>query len=352
MILWLSPMDGITDCAYRLICQDVFDRHGDPDHVLWTWTEFMNADGYIHNPTRLIHHLMKTPEERHLILQIYGGNRDMLLRCTQDVHKKYIGFAWLELNIGCPSPRVMSCGGGSGMLRDKQETLETIRLLSQETDMPFSIKTRAGLTTYDQEEQYEFILQAAQYCHMIAIHGRTYKQSHAWDVNREFIYRVKKTLWDKCLILWNGGIKSYEQSLALGQWSKINNLLDGVMIGQAAIARPWIFTSHEPSLSEKHETIHAHLDLATVCELYLREHSNFKTIFSQPTRALLSDMIDRLHTYDISGLRSTIEFRKYLFNYITWLPESKAFKQKVATILDGYELRGAIDEYLGGVSHT
>lgn len=99
------------------------------------------------------------------------------------------------------------------MLREKAETLETIRLLSEVSSLPFSIKTRAGLTVDDQDEQFDFIVQASQYCHMVAIHGRTYKQSHSGEVNRDMIYRIKQAVGDKCIVLGNGGIKSYEQAI-------------------------------------------------------------------------------------------------------------------------------------------
>jgi len=89
------------------------------------------------------------------------------------------------------------------------------------------------------------------------------------------------------------------------------------MIGQAAIAWPRLFTPHEPSLDERFETIRTHVDLATACEIYLKEHSSFNDIFIQPTRSQLEDIAAHLDRYDISALRTTIEFRKYLFNYVS-----------------------------------
>jgi tRNA-dihydrouridine synthase len=158
-------------------------------------------------------------------------------------------------------------------------------------------------------------------------------------------------------VLGNGGIKSYEQAIekastrlfapqVSGVWAgSRERACDGVMIWQAAIARPWIFTDHHPTLDERFQTILNHLELSTACEIYLHEHMNFKTIFPQPTRQALQDIINNLPNKDKSWLKVTIEFRKYLFNYITWLPESKVFKQLVATIKDRDELRSAIVEY-------
>ena len=107
----LAPMDGITDCAYRTIIQEIFEKHHAPDDRLFMRTEFMSADGYTHNPSKLIKHLMKTEYDKPVFAQIYGGNAQALLDTALDIQEKYADyFAGLELNIGCPSPKVMACG--------------------------------------------------------------------------------------------------------------------------------------------------------------------------------------------------------------------------------------------------
>ena len=82
----------------------------------------------------------------------------------------------------------MKCEAGSGMLRDKEKTLGILQDIAQELSLPFSLKTRTGLTNADVNDQYEFLLQASQYVWLIAVHGRTYGQSHSGDVNRDFLY--------------------------------------------------------------------------------------------------------------------------------------------------------------------
>jgi tRNA-dihydrouridine synthase len=105
-------MDGITDCAYRVICKQVFEQYGHPNDQLMLWTEFMSADGYCHNPPGVIKHLLKTDYEPELIAQIFGGEGDTLLSCAVDIEAKY-NFAGIELNMGCPSPKIMRCAAGS-----------------------------------------------------------------------------------------------------------------------------------------------------------------------------------------------------------------------------------------------
>lgn len=94
MIFGLAPMDGITDCIYRTITQEIFDRYNrNADDELWTRTEFMNADGYMINPQKLIKHIIINDKEKRLIAQIYGGNEDTLVKTAIDIERKYPQYA-------------------------------------------------------------------------------------------------------------------------------------------------------------------------------------------------------------------------------------------------------------------
>ncbi|MDP2670704.1 MAG: tRNA-dihydrouridine synthase family protein [bacterium] len=210
MKIALAPMDGITDLAYRTICKELFETHGNPDDELMLRTEFMSADGYVINPPGVIKHLRKTDFEPQLIAQIFGGNGETLLKCAMDIEKTY-KFAGVEINMGCPSPGVMKCAAGSAMLKDKVNALKILKTISQQLNLPLSLKTRVGLSEDDKDEQFQFLLEISQYVRMISVHGRTYKQSHSGEVDREFIWRLKQKLPDK-VIIGNGGIRSYDDA--------------------------------------------------------------------------------------------------------------------------------------------
>jgi tRNA-dihydrouridine synthase len=94
----------------------------------------------------------------------------------------------------------MKCDAGSAMLKDKKKTLRILGDIATQLDKPLSLKTRAGLTQEDKDEQFAFILEASQYVRMITIHARTYSQSHAGEVDRDFVYRLKEALPDKIII--------------------------------------------------------------------------------------------------------------------------------------------------------
>ena len=328
-IIGLAPMDGITNCAYRIITKELFEKHNtDPSVEFWMWTEFMNVEWFMREPGRLIHHLIHTDFEDKTVAQIYWADYNDLVESAKFIDGEMPGFIGIELNIGCPSPKVMSCWGGAGMMRDRPRTTSIIKDIVSSTNLPFSIKTRAWLTVEDKAAQKEFILDVAQYCRHIIIHGRTYKQSHTWDVDREYIYDIKRELGDKCIIIGNGWIASYEDMHA-----RMGNL-DGVMVWQAAIGRPWIFTNHSPTLDERYETIVRHAKMMIIIYDYYFSNREQGRALKMPTYAWLNEQIDIFDPSKYDHEKTMIEYRKYLFNYISGLPGNRELKVQLATTKD------------------
>jgi len=399
MILWLAPMDGITDLPYRTIVKKIFDTYN-TDHELRLWTEFMNTDGYMTNPAKLVKHLVHHDQEIPLYAQIYGWNPDTLIKTAQDIEKKYPSFAGIELNIGCPSPKVMACGWGSGMMQDKKKCLETIKNISTTINMPFSIKVRTWLNQEDKRERFNTLTQAGQYCHTITVHGRTFNQWHSNTVDRDFIYDLKKELGDTCKIIGNGGITSYEDALErynaatlqrFNDWINKAITLDWIMTAQAAIGNPWVFVDHTPTLQERYDTIIEHLQLSIAYEIWFQNtlsqypdnpkdeilKSNkkilhYKKKIEDDDNRVLTQNKTTLHNYQIpfptiqelesiaktidknntTPYRAIMEFRKYLFNYIKGIPGSKECKQEIAKTQNYQELYQLLQKFFQKVENT
>lgn len=326
MRIWLAPMDWITDCAYRTICKELFAKHWKPTEELMIWTEFMSANWYFHNPAWVVKHMMTHDEEPELIAQIFWWSSEHLLHCALDLEKKY-GFGWIELNMGCPSPKVMKCNAWVGMLKDKQRTLRILKEISEALRTPFSLKTRIGLTQDDRDEQFDFLVEASKHVWMIGLHWRTYKQWHSGEVDRDYINRLKEKCPDT-VIIGNGWIRSYEMLYERSAH------LDGSMIAQSAIWNPWVLMDHTPTLQEKFETIFNHLNLSMACERHFKnvekQLKKTKTLI-MPTRTLLAQYAQEINENptQFDDYRSPIEFRKFLFNYVTWLTNSKQIKKNV-----------------------
>ena len=234
------------------------------------------------------------------------------------------------------------------MLRDKQKTLSIVKKISDSIHTPFSIKTRIGLGTEDRQEQFDFVMESAQYCQTITIHGRTYRQSHSGSVDRSFVTSLKQELGNRVKIFGNGGIKSYQDII------DHQGILDGIMVGQAAIGNPWILTPYIPTISQRYDTIMLHLQLSCLMELYFQDPQHF----DDDTMTLIQPNLDRMlsdkQSLGSNPARNTchsiVEFRKYLFNYVHGLPGNKELKIQVAQVKEYDTLVDMIKKYFDTLS--
>ena len=287
----LAPMDGITDTAYRQIVKEIFEKYNkDKNKELLLFTEFVSSDGFVHNFDGVKNHLIFENKEKPLICQIFGSNLQKLVYTAKQIDENY-DFDGIELNIGCPAPKILRLGAWSALMIDKENTLNIIKTLKESIKKPFSIKTRAGVNEQDKEKQKEFIIKASDYCWMISIHWRTLKQEHHGEVDLDFVLDVKEKLNSNCKIVFNGWINR-EKLQDKDFLNKIKKL-DGIMIGQAAIWDPWIFVDYIPSWEERKETIKKHLQLSIK---YKWER------------------------------KWVIEFRKFIGSYIKWIDNASKYR--------------------------
>ena len=348
MQLCFAPMDWITNCATRLITSQIFEKYWKKEDTLNLRTEFMNVDWFLINPHQVIKHALTT-EWQKPILQIYWWKEETLIKATEKIQNEYSDlFSGIELNTGCPSNTVMKVGWWSDMLKNKSKTLKIIQKLSEiQGHLPFSLKTRAWLNESDKAEQMNFIIKASNYCSKISIHGRTLKQLYTWEADRKFILEIRKSIkckWNsECKIIWNWWVKSYEDAA-----NKLSGFgLDWVMIGQAAIWNPRIFTPYEPNLEEKCETVLKHLDYNIACDQRFDEKIVNKSweITNQYLNIPLDWLEDRIkENQNKSDLNphTIVEFRKFLFQYVKWIPWSKERKQQVLSCKDYQALKNQI----------
>lgn len=354
-IIALAPMDGITNNTYRMICEEIRNNEKNiyKEHYdFFRFTEFMSCEWYVRQPRKLSRHLLTTQESKQTIAQIYGWDHGHLLETAIDIDNKYKNdFYGIELNIGCPSPKIMSCEAWSWMLRCRPKTLQIIKQISEQISKPFSIKTRTWLHFDDENEQFDFIMEAAKYCAMITIHWRNYKQSHSGSVNRDFIKKIKKELilqWnDTIQIIWNGWLKSAEDWLS---YLQDEDGIDGIMLGQAAMCNPRSLVSYIPDKWERYDICVRHLHYSLSNERYFNQDyafDNTKNILIQPSKSSLEEIIQEIKAWNITQEKrySLIEFRKHLFRYVSGIDWCNEFKRQVASIVDYEELLNAINNF-------
>ena len=297
MLYVLAPMDGITDSAYRQIVKKIWHKYKkDSDDELLLYTEFVSSDWFVHNFEGVKHHLDYINEEKPLICQIFGSNLQKLLYTAKKIEKNY-DFDGIDLNIGCPAPKIIKTGAGSALMINKENTLEIVKTLSENLKIPFSIKTRIGINEADKHKQLDFIIKASNFCKIIAIHARTLVQYHSWEPDIDFVLKVKQLVNPNCKIIFNWWVT--QDKLVDKTFMEKMSLLDGIMIWQAAIGNPWIFVGVEPSWKERKQTILEHLQL------------NIQAKW---------------------GRKWVVEFRKFIGSYIKWIPNASKYRSEFMKI--------------------
>ena len=283
-------MDGYSDSAFRRVCKSV-----NPNLI--TVTEFTSADGIHFNAQKLIKRLSFHPSEQPVIAQIFGKNTKTFISAAKVVED--MGFSGIDINMGCPSKKVVKSEHGVALRRNLDKAFELIETLAKATSLPVSVKTRLGWS--DSSDLVMFGKGAENAgAQMICIHGRTYVEPYNVPAQWDPVYQLKEAV--SIPVLGNGGIESYQDG--------INKMgcLDGFLIGQASFGNPWIFcpNGHIPSLSEK-------IDL-------ILQHAQWLV--------------------DDKGLRVGMrEIRKHLVQYIKGVNGAKAFRSQLVRVESVSEIR-------------
>lgn len=289
-IIGLAPMDGYSDSAFRRVCKLV-----NPDLI--TVTEFTSADGIHFNAQKLIKRLSFHPSEQPVIAQIFGKNTETFISAAKVVED--MGFSGIDINMGCPSKKVVKSEHGVALRRNLDKAFELIETLAKATSLPVSVKTRLGWS--DSSDLVTFGKGAENSgAQMICIHGRTYVEPYNVPAQWDPVYQLKKSI--SIPVLGNGGIESYQDGI------KKMGCLDGFLIGQASFGNPWTFcpNGHIPSLSKK-------IDL-------ILQHAQWLV--------------------DDKGLRVGMrEIRKHLVQYIKGVNGAKAFRSQLVRVESVSEIR-------------
>lgn len=240
-ILCLAPMDGVTDTVFRTVIAEI----GKPDI---SFTEFVNVEGlYSRGREETLMRLRLKEEEKPVVAQIWGLHPELFERAAAEVAD--LGFAGVDINMGCPDKHVMKKGACSAMIRNRPLAKEVIEAVKRGANgrIPVSVKTRIGVKEIETESWVRFLLEIG--IDELTIHGRTSEEMSKvpvhWDEIEKTV-RIRDEMKVQTLILGNGDVLSRTEAIE----KATTYGLDGIMIGRGIFHNPWLFSKSE-SIDQK-----------------------------------------------------------------------------------------------------
>ena len=255
--VFLAPMAGVTDTAYRIIAREM----GCP----LAFAEMVSSQGIHYRNEHTLLMLRSEPAERPLAMQIFAKSAAMAAEAAAYIEA--LGTAdILDFNMGCPAPKVVKNGEGSALMRDPKKAEEILKAIRRATKLPFTVKMRLGWDDASRNAVEIARIAEAAGVDAVAVHGRTRAQFYSGSADYEAIAEVKRAVGIPVIV--SGDIRrpaDLKRALAITG-------ADGVMIGRGAQGNPWVFpqlihwlrTGEElppPTPAERAEVVLRHIDL-------------------------------------------------------------------------------------------
>ena len=304
--LILAPMAGVTDLPFRKICKEF-----GPGLVC---TEMVSSKAIYHDDTKTKLLMNTDGEKRPISMQIFGSDEE-----TMGYAAKYVSKIAdiVDINMGCPAPKVVKNGDGSKLLLDIEKAEKVIKAVVKNSTKPVTLKIRKGWDCNN--------IVATEFAQMaekagvsaITIHGRTRTEMYSGKVDLDIIKKVKESV--KIPVIGNGDIVDEESALKMFEYTGV----DGIMIGRGTFGNPWIF-----------ERIKYYLETGEKLPLVTNEEK-LRVIKKQI-------QLELDNKPEVTAIR---EMRKHIAWYTKNMPNSSEFRCEINKIEDKELLMKTVEEY-------
>ncbi len=294
----LGPMAGVTDLPFRLLCKE--------QGAGLLCMEMVSAKAILYNNKNTESLLEIHPEETPVSLQLFGSDPKIVSEMAKRIEER--PFSILDINMGCPVPKVVRNGEGSALMKDPKLVYELVREVVRAIRKPVTVKIRKGF-----DEEHVNAVEIARIAEeagaaAIAVHGRTREQYYSGRADWEIIRQVKEAV--RIPVIGNGDVTSGERAAALREQTGC----DGVMIARGAQGNPWIFSEllayeetgafpPRPDIDEIRSTMLRHARLQIEYKgnyLGIREMRKHVAWYTKGLRgaARLREQINRVESYE------------------------------------------------------
>lgn len=264
----LGPMAGVTDLAFRLLCRE--------QGCDVTVTEMISAKALYYGNKNTIPLLETDPGEAPVGVQIFGSEPELMGQMAHKIEDR--GFAFVDINMGCPVPKIVNNHEGSALMKQPELAGRIVREIKKAVSLPVTVKFRLGF-----DEAHKNAVEFARVMEdsgadAIAVHGRTREQYYSGRADWEAIRQVKEAV--SLPVIANGDILSAEAALAIREQTGC----DGIMVARGSKGNPWIFREIRAALQGEpvpapptaQERIDMLLRHAALCVRYKGEYTGIR----------------------------------------------------------------------------
>ena len=302
----LAPMAGVTDLPFRLLCKE--------QGAGLICMEMVSAKAIYFNNKNTMDLMEIHPEECPVSLQLFGSDPDIIADMAKRIEDR--PFAILDINMGCPVPKVAGNGEGSALMRNPKLVAEIVEKTARAIKKPVTVKIRKGFN--ENEVNAVEIAHIAEECGAaaVAVHGRTREQYYSGKADWDIIAQVKQRV--KIPVIGNGDIVDGASAKAMLEQTGC----DGLMVGRGAQGNPWVFR----------EILH-----------YLNTGELMAPASNEEKAAVIKRHIELMLQYkgEYIGIR---EMRKHLAWYSIGMPNSAQFRNAVNLMETKEELLAGVDK--------
>lgn len=306
--VFLAPMAGVTDLPFRLICKQF--------EASLLYTEMINAKAVCYEDKNTFDMLLVEDEEKPVAVQIFGSEPGFMAEAARTL-TELNRFEIIDINMGCPAPKVVKAGDGSALMKDPKLAFEIVNKVKAATKLPVTVKFRKG---WDEQSinalEFGKLMQEAG-ADAVTLHGRTREQYYSGTADWEIIKELKEKL--TIPVIANGDITSFEAAERILDITKA----DALMIGRGAQGNPFIFKEvndyMESAILPKEISPKLKIDTAI---------SHYKLALKYKTQH-----------------KAVTEMRKHLGWYLKGLKNSARIKDHINKMYEPSDVINALTEY-------